>query len=122
MKRLFLIAALLLTALSFNSCEEDQWGYDNRVIFTAQGGEEDIDGEDAIHTLSIGSPDGKEEFSVEVGNIMTAKLDWLTAIAIKGDNEIQLIAEPNETGKKRKLYVYGMIRNKVMDITVIQDK
>ena len=122
MKRLIFAAALLVSIFAFTSCEEDQWGYDNRVIFTAQGGEEDIDGEDAIHTLSIGSPDGKEEFSVEVGNIMTAKLDWLTAIAIKGDNEIQLIAEPNETGKKRKLYVYGMIRNKVMDITVIQDK
>ena len=122
MKRLFLIAALLLTALSFNSCEEDRWGYDNKVIFSAAGGEEDIDGEDAIHTLSIGNGQGDEREAVELAGILTASYDWLTAIAKKGDNEIQLFAEPNKTGKKRKLYVYGMVGNLVMDVTVIQNK
>ena len=41
---------------------------------------------------------------------------------MKNSTEIKLIAEPNNTGKKRKLYVYGMVHNKVIDITVVQDK
>ncbi len=122
MKRLISILALVLSVFAFNSCEEDQWGYDNKVIFSAQGGTEDIDGDQPIYTLSIGTHDGQEKNAVEVAGVMTVKYDWLTAIAIKDDNEIELIAEPNNTGKKRKLYVYGSINNRFTDITVIQNK
>lgn len=122
MKRLFLIAALLLTALSFNSCEEDRWGYDNKVIFSAEGGNEEVDGDSPIYHLSIGNYNGEEKDAVEVAGVMTVTYDWLTATAIKGDDEIHLIAAPNKTGKQRKLYVYGSIDNRFTDITVIQGK
>ena len=122
MKRFMMIAAVLLSVFALRSCEEDQWGYDNRVVFSAAGGDEDVDGNDSIHTLSIGNKDGDEKQAVEVAGVMTVTYDWLTATAIKGDNEIHLIAQPNKTGEKRKLYVYGMIGNRVMDITVVQNK
>ena len=122
MKRFITIAVLLLSALTFNSCEEDKFGWDNKVIFSAQGGVEDVEGDDVIYTLSIGDHKGNETQSVEILGIMTAKHEWLTATAQKNGNEIVLTAEPNNTGKERKLYVYGMIRNTVMDITVIQKK
>ena len=35
MKRFMIIAALVLAAFTFNSCEEDRWGYDNKVVFSA---------------------------------------------------------------------------------------
>ncbi|MBR6655741.1 MAG: BACON domain-containing protein [Alistipes sp.] len=122
MKRFMMIAAMLLSVFALSSCEEDQWGYDNRVVFSAAGGDEDVDGDDSIHTLSIGNKEGDEKQAVEVAGVMTVTYDWLTATAIKGDNEIHLIAQPNKTGEKRKLYVYGMIGNRVMDITVVQNK
>ena len=115
------VATLLLSIFALNSCEEDKFGYDNKVTFSARGGEEEVDGDDAIYTLSIGDYNGNEK-QAEGEVIMVANYDWLTASAVKGSTEIKLIAEPNTTGKRRKLYVYGMVRNKVIDITVIQDK
>ena len=122
MKRFLLIVAFILVAFAFNSCEEDRWGWDNKVVFSAAGGEEDVDGDDAIHTLSIGDGKGDEKGAVEIGGVMTVTYDWLTATTVKGDDEIRLIAEPNKTGERRKLYVFGMVHNRTMDITVVQDK
>ena len=123
MKRTIFIAALFLSIFALSSCEEDRWGWDNKVIFSAAGGTESVDGDDSIYTLSIGNHDGHEIQADDIaGDVMTVTYDWLTATTKKGDNEITLIAQPNTTGKKRKLYVYGMIHNNVMDITVIQNK
>lgn len=122
MKRLFLIAALVLMALSFNSCEEDRWGYDNRVVFSAAGGEEEVDGDASIYNLSIGDGEGEERSAVEIAGVLTVTYDWLTATAVKGSDEIHLVAQPNKTGKKRKLFVYGAIDNRFTDITVVQNK
>ena len=122
MKRLFLIAALVLMALSFNSCEEDRWGYDNRVVFSAAGGEEEVDGDASRYNLSIGDGEGEERSAVEIAGVLTVTYDWLTATAVKGSDEIHLVALPNKTGKKRKLFVYGAIDNRFTDITVVQNK
>ena len=122
MKRFIFIAALILTVFTFNSCEEDEWGWDNKVVFSAAGGTQEVDGDEDIYTLSIGDGNGDEKSAVEIAGVMTVTYDWLTASAVKNTDEIILIAEPNDTGKKRKLYVYGMIRNRAMDITVVQDK
>lgn len=121
MKRMIFVATLLLSIFAFSSCEEDKFGYDNRVVFSAQGGTEDVDGDDPIYTLSIADYDGNEK-QAEGKTIMVVNYDWLTASAEKGTGEIKLIAEPNNTGKKRKLFVYGMVHNKVIDITVVQEK
>lgn len=122
MKRFVFVAALLLSVFAFNSCEEDKFGWDNKVVFSAQGGAEDVDGDANIYNLSIGNYQGEEKSAVEVAGIMTAKFDWLTASAVKNTNEILLTAEPNTTGKERKLYVYVSVDNRFVDITVIQKK
>jgi hypothetical protein len=122
MKRFIFVAALLLSVFAFNSCEEDAYGWDNKVIFSAQGGVEDVDGDADIYTLSIGNYNGEENPATEIAGIMTAKFEWLTATAMKNSDEIVLTAEPNDTGKERRLYVYAMSGNKVIDITVVQKK
>ena len=122
MKRFVFIAALVLSVFTLNSCEEDKWGYDNKVVFSAQGGQEDVDGDYSIYNLSIGDYKGPEKTATEVAGVMTVTYDWLTATAVKDDNEIHLLAAPNKTGKKRILYVYGAIDNRSTDITVIQNK
>ena len=122
MKRFVLVATLLLSLFALNSCEEDRFGWVNRVEFSAQGGVKEIEGDTGIYTLSIGNYDGEENSAVEVAGIMTANFDWLTASAVKNTNEIVLTAEPNNTGKDRKLYVYASVDNRFIDITIIQKK
>ena len=122
MKRFIFIAALILTVFTFNSCEEDRWGYDNKVVFSADGGTREVDGDVSIYSLSIGNYQGDEQHAVEILGVMSVTYDWLTATAVKNTEEILLIAEPNKTGKQRKLYVYGSIHNRFTDITVIQSK
>ena len=122
MKRFVLVATLLLSLFALNSCKEDRFGWANRVEFSAQGGVKEIEGDTGIYTLSIGNYDGEENSAVEVAGIMTANFDWLTASAVKNTNEIVLTAEPNNTGKDRKLYVYASVDNRFIDITVIQKK
>ena len=124
MKRYLLTIALLLMAFSFSSCEEDRWGYDNRVVFSAAGGDEDVDGDiDApLHSLSIGDGQGDEKAATEVAGVLTVTYDWLTALVKEADDEIHLVAQRNTTGKKRKLIVFGMVGNRVLDITVVQNK
>lgn len=121
MKRIIFIATLLLMAVAFNSCEEDKFGFDNKVIFSARGGEENVDGDYNIYTLSIGDYNGKEMHATD-DEIMSVTFDWLTATARKHSNEIVLTAQPNNTGKRRKLYLYGAVNNRSIDITVIQNK
>jgi len=122
MRRFLMVAALLLSAFALNSCEEDRWGFDNRVVFSAAGGEEDVDGDASIYNLSIGDYNGEERSAVEIAGVLTVTYDWLTATAVKGSDEIHLVALPNKTGKQRKLYVYGAIDNRSTDITVVQNK
>ena len=122
MKRFIFIVALVLSVFTFNSCEEDRWGFDNKVVFSAAGGEEDVDGDEGIHTLSIGNGLGDEKDATEVLGVMSVTYDWLTATAINGGDEIHLIAAPNRTGEKRKLYVFSMVGNRTLDITVVQNK
>ncbi len=122
MRRFLMVAALLLSAFALNSCEEDRWGFDNRVVFSAAGGEEDVDGDASIYNLSIGDYNGEEKSAVEIAGVLTVTYDWLTATAVKGSDEIHLVALPNKTGKQRKLYVYGAIDNRSTDITVVQNK
>ena len=122
MKRFIFIAALVLSVFTFNSCEEDRWGFDNKVVFSAAGGEEDVDGDEGIHTLAIGNGLGDEKGATEVLGVMSVTYDWLTATAVKGGDEIHLIAQPNKTGERRKLYVFGIVGNRTMDIPVVQNK
>ena len=122
MKRMIFVATLLFAVLMFNSCEEDKWGWDNKVVFSAAGGTQEVDGDEDIYTLSIGDGNGDEKSAVEIAGLMTVTYDWLTAMAVNGGDEIRLIAAPNTTGKRRKLYVFSMVRNHTLDVTVVQNK
>ena len=117
-----IIAALVLSAFALNSCEEDRWGFDNKVVFSAAGGEEDVDGDASIASISIGTGLANKREATDFKGTLTVTYDWLTAVVAKGDNEVHLIALPNKTGKDRKLYVYGTVNSKMMNITVIQKK
>ena len=126
MKRLFFIAAMLLTVFSFASCNKDNFGYEKQIEFTAEGGTKTVTGTESIYELSIANYNGEEEWDDDEldGNesVMTVHFDWLSAVATRHTKTIVVTAEPNKTGKRRVLYIYGEVRDRSSCIKVIQDK
>ena len=126
MKRIALWAVALLTILGLQSCNKDNFGYERQVEFTAEGGTKTVTGTEAIYELSIANYNGTEEWDDDEldGNesVMTVHFDWLSAVATRHTKTIVITAEPNKTGKRRVLYIYGEVRDHSSCIKVIQDK
>ncbi|MBO5875477.1 MAG: hypothetical protein J6Q20_03010 [Alistipes sp.] len=126
MKRIALWAVALLTILGLQSCNKDNFGYERQVEFTAEGGTKSVTGTESIYELSIANYNGNEEWDDDEldGNesVMTVHFDWLSAVATRHTKTIVITAEPNKTGKRRVLYIYGEVRDRSSCIKVIQDK
>ena len=126
MKRIALWAVALLTILGLQSCNKDKFGYERQVEFTAEGGTKSVTGTESIYELSIANYNGNEEWDDDEldGNesVMTVHFDWLSAVATRHTKTIVITAEPNKTGKRRVLYIYGEVRDRSSCIKVIQDK
>ncbi len=126
MKHIVLWAMALLSICGLQSCDKDNFGYEKKIEFTAEGGTKSVTGADAIYELSIANFDGEEEYDNDEldGNemVMSVKFRWLLAVATRHTKTIVLTAEPNTTGKRRTLYVYGDVNNRSARIKVIQDK
>jgi len=124
------LAAVMLTS----SCQKDNFGYEKTVHFTAAGGELTVDGDKSVYTLEITDYDGNGVVGEEENNDdesvgqyeskIVAQYEWLTAWISMGTEQkkIFLKAEANTSGKRRTLYVRGMVQNTFADIKVIQDK
>lgn len=56
------------------------------------------------------------------GDTLICTYEWLTIKNKEGEKSISLIAEPNESGKNRSLYVTGSFGRDELDIRVIQEK
>lgn len=107
MNKLFTLLALVI-AVVMTSCEKEvDMGYPTSVLFTADGGENTISGiepfTDAhIHDYKIGE-DG--EFVPREDDIQCQVYEWLTIEYLANSTELKIIAEPNASGKSRKLHI-----------------
>lgn len=119
MKRLipFLMTFLLLMA----SCGlEDNKGYPQKVKFPSSGGTETYSGESVFAYFVI--QDGEDNYgSQHVDSIITASHDWLKLESI-GGKSITLTAQPNNTGRQRKMTIFGYFGNEFATITVTQTR
>ena len=126
MKRILFIASMMLTIFGLTSCNKDNFGYEKQVDFSAEGGTKIVTGTESIYELSIANYNGEEEWDDDEldGNetIMSVHFDWLSAVATRHTKTIVITAEPNKTGKRRVLYVYGAVRNRSSCIKVVQNK
>lgn len=117
---------MLLTVFSFASCNKDNFGYEKQIEFTAEGGTKTVTGTESIYELSIANYNGREEWDDDElddnESVMTVHFDWLSAVATRHTKTIVITAEPNKTGKRRVLYIYGEVRDRTSCIKVIQDK
>ena len=102
----------------------DNNGYTGKVTFPAKGGTKVVKGEYFMHTYSIanfnGRNDGMQDNSDE--DSIRVSYQWLKASSSfrERGKEIIVTAEPNTTGKRRRLYIHGMVMNDVITIKVVQ--
>ena len=108
------LAALLLLFLLVACGPSGNYGYPLKLSFGREGGTKICSGNDAFSSISITDYNGNGETMLSKGenDTIIATCYWLT-VKYKGpfNNEMKIIAEPNTTGKKRTLYVYGSIYN-----------
>lgn len=107
MKKLFALLVLVV-AVVMTSCEKEvDFGYPTSVAFTADGGEKTVTGVEPftdahIHDYKSGE-DG--EFVSREDDIQYQVYEWLTIEYLANSTELKIIAEPNASGKSRKLHI-----------------
>lgn len=120
MKRIipFLMTFLLL----LTSCEfENNRGYPKKVKFPSSGGTEAYSGESSFAYFVI-YDDTDEYVSDDGDSIITVSHDWLKAESVRGSKSITITAQPNNTGRQRKLKIFGYFGNEYAVINVTQTR
>lgn len=117
------ILSIFSLVLLLSGCEKmDNFGYPSKVSFGREGGIKVVSGDHYLYNLEIADYNGDGECSQNSMDddslIVTYK--WLTIKAKTRDNDLTIIAEPNTTGKSRKLYIYGGVQNQFAEIKVTQ--
>lgn len=115
---------LCLSVLIFSSCFKDNHGYPEKIVFDRSGGKLTITGAYPPYHISIvdyngdgtAVPPGHKEGTI----ILTEK--WLTVSNTTGASSLDVVAESNDTGKRRKLRIMLAIFNDRPEIFVIQKK
>ena len=108
MKRVLFSLMAIVVAVVMTSCEKEvDLGYPKMVTFTKDGGEKVIAGTtnftDAhIHDYTSGE-DG--EFVPREDEVWCQVYKWLTIEYLANSTELKIIAEPNASGKSRKLHI-----------------
>ena len=108
MKKLIYCLMAIVAASVMTSCEKEvDLGYPKTISFTKDGGEKVITGTtnftDAhIHDYKSGE-DG--EFVPREDDIQYQVYEWLSIEYLANSTELKIIAEPNASGKSRKLHI-----------------
>ena len=108
MKKLIYCLMAIVAASVMISCEKEvDLGYPKTISFTKDGGERVISGmtnfTDAhIHDYKSGE-DGA--FVPREDDIECQVYEWLTIEYLANSTELKIIAEPNASGKSRKLHI-----------------
>ena len=110
-------------SLLFAACYDNN-GYAGKVTFPAQGGTKVIKGESFMHTYGIADFNGRNDEAQDNSDEDSIRVSyqWLKAASAfrERGKEIIVTAEPNTTGKRRRLYIHGMVMNDVITIKVVQ--
>ena len=123
-KKLWIVVFCLILLLV--ACgPSDNYGFPSKISFGREGGTKYCSGKQAIAGISISdyNGNGDTKFSEGENDTIITTCSWLKVkFRMLHGNEIKIIAEPNTTGKKRTLYVYGSVDNYDATIKVTQSK
>lgn len=121
---------LFIFPLLFISCEEEEdYGFPSKIEIPANGGTIEIKGSNDIapsisqlELLNYNGDGNSSESIVEGQGCIKATTDWLTVKYLSAEYTLVITAEPNETNKKRKLYLYLYDAPTRQEITITQSK
>lgn len=121
---------LLIFPLLFISCEEEEdFGFPSKIEISANGESVDITGANdlppfiqQIELLNYNGDGNSSDAFIDGKDCMEATTDWLTVKYYSAEYKLVVIAEPNKTNKKRKLYLYLYDGKSRQEITVVQSK
>ena len=123
------MAGLILACLCASCESEEDFGFPSKIKISAKGETIEIKGSNdlppGIIQIQVLDYDGEGNNSgllVEEKECLETTTDWLTVKYSLSEYKIILIAEPNETNKHRKLYLYLLSGNSRQEITVTQSK
>lgn len=124
MKKAMKSILLLGSFMALCACDtSDNFGYPSKIIMTNEGCERIVTGEVAFDNIEIANYNGdgnSQSPNPEISDSFTVSYDWLTIKTKNYDKKVVLIAEPNKSGKRRKLYVMGSSCNDLIEIKVEQ--
>ena len=120
--KLWAISVAILAILT--SCgPTDNFGYPSKVTFGREGGTKICSGTSSYYGIEIADYNGKgvgDEAGIDTSVVKVA-YEWLTVKCRKYiDTQLELMATPNHTGKRRTLYVYVWVNDHFADIKVVQ--
>lgn len=122
MKQSIYVLVCIVSSLLISCGSSDNFGYPSKITFDKKGRETLISGNNGIYHIDIVNYDGEGVSAVigsEVDTIVVTN-DWLSVRWKLFDSKLIVTAQPNATGKKRKLYIRGMVDNFFADIKVVQ--
>lgn len=126
MKRILSYIFLVGIFMTLVGCDtSDNFGYPSKITLPHEGGEKVVTGEEVMfYNIEVADYNGAGN-NVCVGSntsndTLAVSYDWLTVKMKIIDSKITLIAQPNKTSTRRKLYVMGSYNNDLIEIKVEQ--
>lgn len=127
-KYLSLFVSIILTCLCISCEEEEDFGFPSKIEISGKGESIDLKGSNdlppsivLIELLNYDG-DGNNDRGAEDRDYFETTTDWLTVKYYPAEYKMVLVAEPNQTNKNRKLYLYLLSGKTRQEITVTQSK
>ena len=122
MKKILTNILLCSFVLLCSACfEEVDFGYPYHVIFPKEGGEQIIMGDECYSYIEIENYDGETGIGSEnVDGTEYNESEWPRVECKRNSNELKIYAEPNTSGKSRKLYITIYSDPEYQEILVMQ--
>lgn len=129
LKKHFIFLVSIIFACLFASCEsEENFGFPTKIEISGKGetieikGSNDLPPSVVLIELLNYDGDGNNDRGAEDRELLETTTDWLTVKYFPKEYKMLLVADPNETNKKRKLYLYLLSGKSRQEITVTQSK
>lgn len=126
MRKILSLSFLLLGVVLFVcSCDNNNnYGYPGKVTFANEGGFKIVSGDAIPNNIEIANYNGDgKSLPINMLNpkdTFILKNEWLTVVMSSGEPKMKLIAEPNQSKKKRVLYVMADVADDLVEIKVEQ--
>ena len=121
------ITFLLMLSVLLASCgSSDNYGYPSKVTFGKEGGSKICSGTSNCYNVEINDYNGNgKSTSIDAiedeNDSVVVTYQWLmVTYKPSAGPHLKITAQPNHTGKERKLYVSGMVDDSFAEIKVVQ--